>query len=139
MIISNAKALWNVLANPVASDIIAESQSYPLNFSQLEEKDTRPNAPVANGYSTKYSETINCRQKNEDHSTTSTLQSVPKQRIERAYEVIGNPRSNFLFQRLTARAEHGVAGRKRHREAAPDTEHQVHSAAASEGGATDQG
>jgi hypothetical protein len=34
MIISDAEALWNVLANPVGSDVIAERQSYPLNFRQ---------------------------------------------------------------------------------------------------------
>ena len=33
-------------------------QSYPLNFRQLKEKDARPNAPFADGYSTRYSEII---------------------------------------------------------------------------------
>ena len=35
-----------------------------MNFKQLEGKDTRPNAPFAAGYSTRYSETINCSAKN---------------------------------------------------------------------------
>jgi hypothetical protein len=51
---------WEVVANRVGSDIVSASQSYPLNFRQLEEKDTRPNAPFADGYSTGYSEIINC-------------------------------------------------------------------------------
>jgi hypothetical protein len=60
LIISNSKAPWDVLANSVGSDIVNENQSYPLNFRQLEEKDTRPNAPVANGYSTSYGEITKC-------------------------------------------------------------------------------
>jgi hypothetical protein len=50
---------WEVVANRVDSDIVSERQSYPLNFRQLKEKDTRPNAPFADGYSTRYSEIIN--------------------------------------------------------------------------------
>jgi hypothetical protein len=32
-----------------------------LNFRQLEENNTRPNAPFADGYSTRYSEIIHCQ------------------------------------------------------------------------------
>jgi hypothetical protein len=55
-IITNAKTPWEVVANPVGPDILGERQSYPLNFRQLEGNKTRPNAPVADGYSTSYSE-----------------------------------------------------------------------------------
>jgi hypothetical protein len=57
--ISNAKAPWEVVANSVDPVIVNDSPSPPLNFSQLEAKDTLPNAPFANGYSTRYSEIIN--------------------------------------------------------------------------------
>jgi hypothetical protein len=43
---------------------MSERQSYPLNLRTLEEKDTRPNAPVENGYSTRYSEIINSSPEN---------------------------------------------------------------------------
>ncbi len=52
---------WEVVANRVGSDIVSERQSYPLNFRQLEENYTRPNAPFADGYSTRYSEIIHCQ------------------------------------------------------------------------------
>ncbi len=55
-IIRKAKSLWEVVADSVGSDFGSEKQSYSLNFRQLEEKDTRPNAPFANGYSTRYGE-----------------------------------------------------------------------------------
>jgi hypothetical protein len=58
--IRKAKSPWEVVANRVGSDILSERDSYPLNLRQLEEKDTRPNAPFADGYSTRYSEIINC-------------------------------------------------------------------------------
>ena len=51
---------WEVVANRVGSDIVSGRQSYPLNFKQLEEKDAQPNAPFADGYSTRNSEIINC-------------------------------------------------------------------------------
>ena len=51
---------WEVVANRVGSDIVSGRQSYPLNFRQLEENDAQPNAPFADGYSTRYSEIINC-------------------------------------------------------------------------------
>ena len=60
VIITNAKTPWEAVANSVGSDIVNKRQSYPLNLRQLEEKNTRPNAPFANGYSTRYSEIINC-------------------------------------------------------------------------------
>jgi hypothetical protein len=53
-----------VVANSVGSEIMSERQSYPLNLRTLEEKDTRPNAPVENGYSTRYSEIINSSPEN---------------------------------------------------------------------------
>jgi hypothetical protein len=37
-IITNAKPPCKVVANSVGSDIVSDSQSYPLNFSQLEEQ-----------------------------------------------------------------------------------------------------
>jgi hypothetical protein len=58
LIAGQADPPWKVLADSVGSDIGSEVQSYPLNFRQLKEKDTRPNAPVASGYSTRYSEII---------------------------------------------------------------------------------
>jgi hypothetical protein len=61
LIIRKATSPWEVVANRVGSDIVSERQSYPLNFRQFEEKDTRPNAPFADGYSTRYSEIINCK------------------------------------------------------------------------------
>jgi len=60
LIISKSKASLKDLADSVGSDIVSETQSYPLSFTQLEEKDTRPNAPFADGYSTRYSEITNC-------------------------------------------------------------------------------
>ncbi len=45
--IRNAKSPWKVPADSVGSDILVGRPSYPLNFRQLEEKDTRPNAPFA--------------------------------------------------------------------------------------------
>lgn len=60
LIIRKSKASLKALADSVGSDIARESQSFPLIFTQLEEKDTRPNAPFADGYSTRYSEIINC-------------------------------------------------------------------------------
>ena len=51
--IRNARSPWKVPSDSVGSDILVERPSYPLNFRQLEEKDARPNAPVANGYSTR--------------------------------------------------------------------------------------
>jgi hypothetical protein len=59
-IITNAKTPWEAVANSVGSDIVNKILSYPLSFRQLEEKYTRPNAPFANGYFTRYCETINC-------------------------------------------------------------------------------
>jgi hypothetical protein len=58
LIIRKAKSPWGVAANRVDSDIVSGRQSYPLNFRQLKEKDARPNAPFADGYSTRYSEII---------------------------------------------------------------------------------
>jgi hypothetical protein len=60
VITTNTKTPWEAVANSVGSDTVTEKQSYPLNFSQLEETDTRPNAPFADGYSTRYSEKMNC-------------------------------------------------------------------------------
>ena len=54
LIADQADPPWKVLADSVGSDIGSAVQSYPLNFRQLKEKDTRPNGPVANGYSTRY-------------------------------------------------------------------------------------
>jgi hypothetical protein len=56
VIITNAKTPWEAVANSVGSDNVIATQSYPLNFRQLEEKDTRPNAPFANGSPTRYCE-----------------------------------------------------------------------------------
>ena len=60
VIISNAKTPWEAVANSVGSDIVSRMRPYPLNFRQLEENDTRPNAPFADGYSTRYREKMNC-------------------------------------------------------------------------------
>jgi hypothetical protein len=76
LIIRKAKSPWGVVANRVGSDIVSGGQSYPLNFRQLEEKDTRPNAPFAEGYSTRYSEIINVRSKNYDATTTYQTRSI---------------------------------------------------------------
>ena len=62
LLISNAKTPWKILADSVGSDIVSEVQLYPLNFRSLEEKGSQPNAPYANGYSTRYSKIINYRQ-----------------------------------------------------------------------------
>jgi hypothetical protein len=62
LIIRKAKSPWGVAADSVGSDIVSGRQSYPLNFRQLKEKDARPNAPFADGYSTRYSGIINFRQ-----------------------------------------------------------------------------
>jgi hypothetical protein len=51
-IITNARTPWEVVANSVDSAIVNDRPSTPLNLSQLEAKDTLPNAPFANGYST---------------------------------------------------------------------------------------
>jgi hypothetical protein len=59
-IITNAKTPWEVVADSVGSDILGGRQSYPLNFTRLEETDTQPNAPFPNGYSTRYSEILAC-------------------------------------------------------------------------------
>jgi hypothetical protein len=64
LIISNAKTPWEAVANSVGSDIVKERQSYPLNFRQLEEIDTRTTAPFAMGYSTRYGGIINCQEMN---------------------------------------------------------------------------
>jgi hypothetical protein len=48
-----------VVADCVGSDIADGRQSYSLNFRKLRKKDTRPNSPIANEYSTRYDEIIN--------------------------------------------------------------------------------
>jgi hypothetical protein len=58
--ISNAKTPSEAVANSVGSDTVTEKQSSPLNFSHLEEKNTRTTAPFANGYSTRYGGMIHC-------------------------------------------------------------------------------
>jgi hypothetical protein len=63
LISSNAKAPWEVLANPVGPDMVRCIQSYPLKFRWLQDSGTCRNAPIANGYSTRYSEMINCSEK----------------------------------------------------------------------------
>jgi hypothetical protein len=50
LIADQADPPWKVLADSVGSDIGSEKHSYPLNFRQLKEKDTRPNGPIAMGY-----------------------------------------------------------------------------------------
>jgi hypothetical protein len=55
-IITNAKPPCKVVANSVGSDIMSDSQSYPLIFRKSEETDTQPNASIAIGYSTKHGE-----------------------------------------------------------------------------------
>jgi hypothetical protein len=60
-IITNANAPWKFLANPVDPDTMPSIPSYPLKFRWLECSKTRRRAPIANGYSTKYGEMIDCK------------------------------------------------------------------------------
>lgn len=60
LIVGNAKAPLEDLANPVGPDMMRSIQSYPLNLRRLEGLETRRRAPIANGYFTKYSGTVNC-------------------------------------------------------------------------------
>ena len=68
---------------------MSERQSYPLNFRQLEEKYTRPNAPFADGYSTRYSEIIKlfARRMNRDEAIKflSEHQPLPPDRLLRRH------------------------------------------------------
>lgn len=54
-----------VLANPVGPDILGSGRSYPLKFRRLEGSETCWHASIANGYSTRYGEIVNCYPKNE--------------------------------------------------------------------------
>jgi hypothetical protein len=46
LIISNAKAPWDVLANPVGSDMMRSIPTYPLNFRRLQLSLTSRRAPL---------------------------------------------------------------------------------------------
>ena len=82
LIINNAKTPWKTLADNVGSDTLSDRQSYPLNFRQLEEKDTRPNDPVANRYLTRYE-----KQTGRSQKTMSTLlEQIKSLRQERRYD-----------------------------------------------------
>jgi hypothetical protein len=60
LITSNAKAPREILANPVGPDMLDSMTSYPVNFTRLERSETRRHAPIANGYSNRYSEILLC-------------------------------------------------------------------------------
>ena len=63
LIDGDAKAQWEALANSVGPDMVRCIQSYPLKFRWLQDSGTCRNASIANGYSTRYSEMINCSEK----------------------------------------------------------------------------
>jgi hypothetical protein len=63
LIISTAKAPREGLANPVGLDIVSAILWHPLNLRRLEGFETRRDAPIKDGYATRYSEIINCSAK----------------------------------------------------------------------------
>jgi hypothetical protein len=63
LIDGDAKAQWEALANPVGPDMMLCIQSYPLKFRWLQDSGTCRNAPMVNGYSTRYGEMINFSEK----------------------------------------------------------------------------
>jgi len=60
LIVGDATAPWEVLANPVGPDIVDAVHLYPLKFRRLEGSGIRRHDPIANGYSARYSEIVNC-------------------------------------------------------------------------------
>jgi hypothetical protein len=60
LIISTAKAPREGLANPVGLDIVSAILWHPLNLRRLEGCETRRDAPIKDGYATRYKEILNC-------------------------------------------------------------------------------